>query len=280
MAIAMNAELTAILDVLKELRGIDFTGYRQGTLQRRLVNRMASLGLTDIQGYLQRLQTDPDEPDRLIEAFGINVSAFFRDPLVFEVLAGSVLPAIVKRKKGTCSREIRVWSAGCAGGEEAYSLAILLDRALLKEPGAWLSYVFASDISGQSLQRAVVALYPREKLLETKLGILDTYFEETLEGFRIRPFLQSRVQFCHDDLVSSRTVAPAESIFGAFDLVLCRNVMIYFESKLQTQVQQKLFRALGPAGFLVLGPSETLHPQVEGQLKSIEPSCCIWQKRD
>ncbi|TFG39532.1 MAG: protein-glutamate O-methyltransferase CheR [Syntrophobacterales bacterium] len=276
----MNAELAAILALLKDLRGIDFTRYRQGTLQRRLANRMASLGFADdMQKYLQFLQTDPAEPDRLIEVIGIKVSHFFRDPLVFEVLAKSVLPAIIGRKKSTGSRDIRVWSAGCAGGEEAYSLAILLDLALQKEVESWHSYIFASDISGQALREAACAVYPREKLLETKLGILDAYFEETAEGFRVRPFLQARVQFCRDDLVSGHTIAPAESIFGTFDLVLCRNVIIYFESELQAQVQQKLCRALETAGFLVLGPSEALHSQVEGQLKVVEQSCRIWQKR-
>jgi len=276
----MNAELAAILGVLKDLRGIDFTRYRQGTLQRRLANRMAFLGLADdMQKYLHVLRTDPAEPDRLIEVIGINVSHFFRDPLVFEVLAKSVFPAIIERKKHLGSHNIRIWSAGCAGGEEAYSLAILLDLALRKEVEPWHSYIFASDMSGQALREAAAGVYAREKLAETKLGILDAYFIETTEGFRVRPFLRERVQFCHDDLVSRHTVAPTESIFGAFDLVLCRNVLIYFESELQAQVQQKLCRALDTAGFLVLGPSEALHPQVEGQLKAVEQSCHIWQKK-
>lgn len=275
----MNADLASLLATLKDLRGIDFVHYRQATLQRRLANRMAALGVPDLDSYRQRLQLDPAEPDRLIEIIGIHVSHFFRDPLVFEVLARSILPVIIERKRNSGMREIRIWSAGCAGGEEAYSLAILLDQALMEEADGWHRYVFASDISGKALGEAENAIYPRSKLLETKLGILDRYFEDLAEGFKVRTFLREGVQFCRDDLISSRTVAPAESIFGAFDLILCRNVLIYFDGDLQLEVQKKLCRALDPEGYLVLGSAEVLHPQIAGELREIEKGRRIWQKR-
>jgi len=149
----MHPDLAAILADVKELRGIDFSLYRESTLQRRLANRMATLGLADLRQYRRRLGEDPLEPERLIEVIGVQVSHFFRDPLVFEVLAKAVLPAIIEKKRATRSREIRVWSAGCASGEEAYSLAILLDLALRKETDPWRSYIFASDINGQALRQ-------------------------------------------------------------------------------------------------------------------------------
>jgi chemotaxis methyl-accepting protein methylase len=275
----MHPDLVAILAEIKALRGIDFSLYRQGTLGRRIANRMAALGISDLQEYRRHLLDDAMEPDLLVEAIGIQVSHFFRDPYVFEYLAKYVLPAIIERKRAN-NREIRFWSAGCSTGEEAYTLAILLDLALRKETDCWLSYIFASDINGLALRFAADAIYPREKLLETKMGLIDTYFQVEAEGFRVRPFLRERVQFCHDDLVSTRTVAPAESIFGDFDLVLCRNVLIYFEPQLQEQVLQKLFRSLGASGFLVLGPSEMLPVQVAGQFRDFEPGCRIWQKRE
>jgi chemotaxis methyl-accepting protein methylase len=275
----MEADLYEIITGINRLRGIDFSLYRESTLQRRLANRMAALGLADLRQYRQRLEEDPLEPERLIETIGVQVTHFFRDPLVFEVLAKSVLPTIIEKKRTNRSREIRVWSAGCASGEEAYSLAILLDLALRKETDPWRTYIFASDINGRALRQASAGIYAREKLLETKLGLIEAYFEETTQGFRVKPFLREHVQFCNDDLVSTQTVAPAESIFGEFDLVLCRNVLIYFEPILQEQVLLKLCRALDACGFLVLGPSETLHPRITGQFKDFDSECRIWQSR-
>lgn len=275
----MDSDFTALLAEVKTCRGIDFSRYRQGTLRRRFANRMALLGLTDLQQYRQYLLTHPHEIDHLIEAIGVQVSHFFRDPYVYECLARSVLPTIVDRKRAAGTREIRAWSAGCAGGEEVYSLAILLDLALRKDPEPWRNYIFASDINGQALRQAADGVYPREKLLETKLGVLDSYFEEVDSGFRVRPFLRERVQFCHDDLVSPRTVAPAESIFGGFDLVMCRNVLIYFEPDLQEQVLLKLCQSLATSGYLVLGPSEMILSRVAGQFREIEGGGHIWQKR-
>lgn len=275
----MDSDFTALLADVKTCRGIDFSRYRQSTLQRRFANRMALLGLTDLQQYRQYILTHPHELDLLIEAIGIQVSHFFRDPHVFDYLARSIIPAIIEQKRTERLKEIRVWSAGCAGGEEAYSLAILIDLALRKESEKWRSYIFASDINEPALCRAAQGIYLRDRLLEIKLGLIDTYFEEETKGFRVRSSLRERVHFCRNDLSSPQSMAPTESIFGDFDLVFCRNVLIYFESKLQEQVLRKLGQSLHSSGYLVLGLSEMLHPQVDSQFLNIQPEFRIWQRR-
>jgi chemotaxis methyl-accepting protein methylase len=274
----MNSHLEEILTELKRGRGIDFKGYRPGTLQRRLANRMAKLRLTDPKTYLRKLKTDPAEVDRLIDTIGVNVSCFFRDPIVFEILAQIVLPEIIERKKTNGTKEIRIWSAGCAAGEEAYSAAILLHQALKKELPNWQTYIFASDINTGALKQAVSGKYPREKFSNTKLGVLDEYFRPVDKGYEVLPFVQKMVHFCNDDLTSSKRITPAESIYGTFDLVLCRNVLIYLEAELQARIFEKLNRSLESSGYLVLGPSESLPQQFASKAVSVDQQNQIWRK--
>ncbi len=128
----MNDDLKHILVTLKRLRGIDFGHYRSNMLKRRISARLARLGIDDYAIYLSQLENDPAECDELIDVIAINVSSFFRDPLVWELLEQRVLPALIDKRGQQGGREIRVWSAGCAAGEEIYSLAILLQQTLKK----------------------------------------------------------------------------------------------------------------------------------------------------
>jgi chemotaxis protein methyltransferase CheR len=221
---------------------------------------MAQLRLKDPGEYLQRLRSDSLECDRLIEAILIKVSSFFRDPLVFELLAHRVLPLIIERHRREHTRYIRVWSAGCSSGEEAYSVAILLAQALEDEDFPWHPHICicATDISLQAQATAQSGRYRRESLETTLLGILERFFRPTADGFEVIPEIRRMVQFSRDDLTSRNKSAPADSAFGSFDLALCRNVLIYFSLDLQKRVQDKLYRALNPGGYLVLGLAESL----------------------
>ncbi len=133
----MDSHFDAVLAELNFLRGIDLSGYRRSMLQRRLDARMARLRCDDGAAYLARLKTDPAECDCLINTIVINVSSFFRNPVVWEILAQSVLPKIIERKRQGGNSNIRAWSAGCAAGEEAFSAAILIHRALKGELAVW-----------------------------------------------------------------------------------------------------------------------------------------------
>ena len=157
-----NAGLEPVLAELRRARGLDLSDYRRATLERRLAARLANLRLKDPREYLQRLRSDPAECDRLIETIVIKVSSFFRDPLVFELLAHRVLPLIMERNRRVHTRQIRVWTAGCATGEEAYSVAILLAQALEDEAFSWLPYICATDISAEALDAAKTGRYRRE----------------------------------------------------------------------------------------------------------------------
>ncbi len=270
--------LNKVVSTLRTERNIDVSGYRENMLRRRVAARMAKVCHGDPANYLQRLQASPDECDRLIEAITINVSSFFRDPGVYESLARDVLPELIERKQAGGTKELRVWSAGCATGEEPYSIAILVDQALKGRKSDWSCLIFATDLDNAVLERAKVGVYDRKQLTDTRLGVVDGYFTPEGDGYRLRPFLSKMVQFSWGDLASPEHAIPAGSIFGSFDLVLCRNVLIYFSTDVQAAVFAQLDRSLAPGGYLVLGDSETLCPELEGELRMFDRGNRIYCK--
>jgi chemotaxis methyl-accepting protein methylase len=274
----MNKDLVNILTKLKQLRGIDFLNYQPRMLDRRVTARLAQLGMDDYALYLQRLENEPTECDQLIDVIAINVSSFFRDPIVYEIIAQKVLPELIEQKNHPGLRELRVWSAGCAAGEEPYSLAILFHEELKEPAKNWKTYLFGTDIDNNALQRAAKAIYPRESLVDTKFGILDKYFEQVEDQFKLNTAICDNVRFSQDDLTSKKTDSPTESVFGGFDLIFCRNVLIYFNRDLQKQVMSKFLRSLTPGGYLVLGSSETLAAEIAPWFKTVDFRNKIYQK--
>jgi len=275
----MTKNFDKILEILKQARGINFSGYRQDMLKRRVSVRLANLGIVDYACYLEHLESDPTECDKLIDTLAINVSSFFRNPIVCEILAQTVLPQIIAKKRRSRSRQIRIWSAGCAGGEEPYSQAILIHEALKNDPEKWTVQVFATDIDKEALNCADNALYPREKLLNTRLGILDEYFDFTKNSYRVKPKIRDMVHFSNDNMTSTTTFAPVESVFGEFDIIFCRNVLIYFNAELQRKVMSKFVYSLAPAGYLVLGEAETLDEAIRAEFKVVDHRNRIYKKR-
>ena len=272
-------ELDKILATVQGITGIDLVGYRRPMLERRLAARIRALRLGDSAAYLQRLKTHPDECHRLIDAVGINVSSFFRNPLVFEIIKERIIPDILERRGRMPSNEIRVWSAGCSKGEEVYSIAILLHMALRGKVGDWVLHIFATDMDGEALEMARTATYPRESFEFTKLGVLDNYFKPNESGFELRPFIRKMVRFSKHDLTSRTAPIPPDSVFGGFDLTLCRNVLIYFSRDTQARVLGNLCKSVAKGGYLVLGESEALFPDVEEKLDTVDKGSRIYRKR-
>lgn len=224
------------------------------------------------------MRTDPGEADQLIAAITIKVSSFFRNPLVFELVAQEILPDIIERKGRRRNREIRIWSAGCATGEEAYSLSILIHQAMKGKLADWAILIFATDLDASAIETARAGVYARDRLESVKLGVLDKYFDAVGERFRVRPFLRRIVRFSQDDLTSPKLTSPSESIFGAFDLVFCRNVLVYFSPEVQAEVCRKLYKSLARGGYLVLGDSESLSKKMESKFQTLDSKNRIFRK--
>lgn len=244
-----------ILDHVEKQRGIDFNAYRVSTMQRRLALRLQILGLSDYDAYCHFLKEDPGEIDALIDTVFINVTHFFRNPFVFEVLHNFILPDLVD----TCKNDtLRIWCAGCAQGEEAYSIAILLKEIADKDVSS-KSFIIATDIDRKALADAERAVYKNESLLEVKKQYLDKYFTHKDGIYSVNQDVRSMVTFAYHDVTAC--TSPKDGIFSEYHLVLCRNLLIYINRDLQKRVQKHVSSVLQAGGYLVLGEAETMAEQ-------------------
>jgi chemotaxis protein methyltransferase CheR len=274
----MNNDLKLILNYLHEKRGFDFSGYRISMVERRVKERFSSTKCKNYNDYLNYLQENLAELDNLLDVLTINVSRFFRDTLTFEYIADRVLPAIVREKQGAQDRSLRVWSAGCSMGEEPYSMAILIHELFEKEALDNQIQIFATDIDAKILKKAHKAIYPFESVKNAKYRLLNKYFVSKGKLFQLVPEIKELVSFSAYDLLDKKSYAPPESIFGSFDMVLCRNVLIYFDIKHQDQIFDKLYRSLPKDGYLVLGEAEIPSAKYRRRFRKVNECCHIYQK--
>ncbi len=250
--------ISRIVSSVSRAKGIDIRFYKRDMLERRIMSRMNKLEIATLEEYSLYLNENPDECGKLIDEIGINYSVFFRDLIVFNIIEQTILPDIIETKRQSQCKDIRTWSVGCSQGEEAYSLAILIHRFLEKFKEPWTPFIFGTDIDSDALDKASEGIYPRERFESTPLGILDQYFIFKNENFVIKPFIRNMVHFSIKDCTTSDIFAPSDSIFASFDLVLCRNVLIYFNPVIQEKVMRNLCNTIIPGGFLILGDTEIL----------------------
>lgn len=275
----MHEAIGPVLDHLLHVRGVDFACCHPSMLERRIGQRMAAAGCVDLVQYHERLLADPTELDALLDAVTIKFSRFFRDPLTFELLAERVLPDLVLNKLRRRDASLRVWSAGCAMGEEPYSVAILLREVLARENGAMSLHIFATDVDQRALNTAKEAVYRSESLENVRYGHVARHFDAEGEAFRLHDEIRGLVSFSIHDILDRRHRVPAESIFGNFDLVLCRNLLIYFNAESQIRIFERLHQALVPGGWLVLGEVEAPPPQYRSRFERVLDICPVYRKR-
>ena len=244
--------LDRILERLHTASGIDFRDYKPTTVMRRIERRMQVLHAASLGEYEHRLATSPDEASLLRRELLIPVTRLFRDPEAYEALAAQVIDRLVGEHEGT--EPIRVWIAGCATGEEAYTVALLFADAFRRLGRRPALKIFATDVETQYLDSAAAGAYPATTAAEVPPALLDLGFVKTEAGFQVRPEIRQSVIFARHNLL-------ADPPFTRMHLVCCRNVLIYFEAGAQDRVLERLRYALQPGGTLMLGPSETLGAQ-------------------
>ena len=240
-----------VLDKIRRTKGLDFSLYRPGTIKRRLQARMRATGCPDYSDYIIYLNREPAEYDLALDALTINVTEFFRDPETFASLKRRVIPEIIRTKQAEGRKIIRCWSAGTCNGEEAYSLAVLFHELLGSAVSDFIVKVYGTDIDTDSLAKARVGTYAPASLKHVPTDTLQRYFEPAGETYTIKDEARELVRFQRHDLVSDH---PLEHM----DLILCRNVVIYFSRPLQDFVYSNFAKALNEGGFLVLGKVESL----------------------
>jgi two-component system CheB/CheR fusion protein len=244
-----NGELNALLDYLKNNRGFDFTGYKRPNLARRIGVRIQTLRLVDYAAYQDYLEVHPEEFTSLFNTILINVTSFFRDKAAWDHLAAQFLPQVTAPKRKT--QPIRVWSAGCASGEEAYTLAMLLAEALGHEPFLRRVKIYATDVDEDALNAARTAVYPKKAMEAVPEELRGKYFQRTEGGFVFNDDLRRALIFGRHDLIQD---APISRL----DLLICRNTLMYFNAETQGRIISRFHFGLKDSGLLFLGRAEML----------------------
>jgi two-component system CheB/CheR fusion protein len=244
-----QADFEHLIDYIKRNRGFDFTGYKRSSLVRRVSARMKAVDVGTFAEYLDLLQVDPQEFTALFDTILINVTSFFRDPAAWEVLGSEVIPGLLAQKPAP--EPIRVWSAGCASGEEAYTLAMVLAETLGLDEMRERVKIYGTDIDEAALTVARHASYTAKAINGIPDALVEKYFERSGNTYVFRKDLRRTVIFGRHDLVHA---APISHI----DLLACRNTIMYLNSETQARVLARLHFALEDHGILLLGKAEML----------------------
>ena len=245
--------LERLMSLLSEYEPIDFRRYGSAALLEHIGHRMLATGTHTLEAYLAYVQAVPAEAEELVKALLVTYTEFFRDPGAFAYLKATLLPELLARARGR-DDTLRCWSAGCATGEEAYSLAMLLADLLGEELAHWRIRIFATDLSSEAITFARRGVYPENLLKELPPGYQTRFFERVEHGsYRVAKQLRQMVVFGQQDL--ARTVP-----FSTIDLVLCRNVLSVLTPQAQEFVLNQFAFSLFPGGCLLLGKDEALRP--------------------
>ena len=234
---------------MKFSRGFDFLGYKRASLMRRVDKQMQAVGVTRYGDYIDFLEVHPDEFGRLFNTILINVTAFFRDAPTWDYLAEEIIPRILAGK--TSGEPIRLWSAGCASGQEAYSLAMALAEKLGVEQFRSRVKIYATDVDEEALAQARSAAYTAREVHSIPPALLEKYFELEAGRYVFHKDLRRALIFGRHDLLRD---APISRI----DLLTCRNALMYFNAEVQAQILARFHFAVRDGGYLCLGKAEML----------------------
>jgi two-component system CheB/CheR fusion protein len=242
-------QFEALLDYLKRSRGFDFTGYKRSSLARRIDKRMQTVGVATYPDYIDFLEVHPDEFAHLFNMILINVTAFFRDSQAWEYLTQETIPRILSARAP--DGPVRVWSAGCASGQETYTLAMALVEAMGVDQFRERVKIYATDIDEEALAQARLATYNAREMAGVPPELVEKYFEQSANLYAFHKDLRRAAIFGRHDLLKD---APISRI----DLLVCRNALMYFNAEMQTQVLARFHFALNDDGYLFLGKAEML----------------------
>lgn len=264
-------DLKVALSFIQRQKGVDLSSYRKSFFLRRLRSRMQATGSENCLSYINFIEKDNDEFNRFLDTLAINVTEFFRDPEVFLAFRKVVIPEIIQRKKSTYQGVIRIWSAGCASGEEAYSLAILV-KDVLVEKDNFIVKIWGTDMDNEALKEAREAEYKLDKLKEVTKEQLKNYFIRLDNGtYRLKEEIKQMVKFTKHSLISD---SPLKSM----DIIFCRNVMIYLNRQQQEILFKKFNQSINSKGYLVIGKVEVIWSDLKGLFIPVVSDQKIYQK--
>lgn len=243
-----DSEFNLFKNFIYEKSGIFFSDINRAILENRLFEVMLKNQYKSIIDYYKKLQDDPEEVRQFLDLITTNLTKFFRNMAQFEALEKFVIPELAKRNE--TSRTIRIWSAGCSSGEEPYSIAAVVAYVLTLREG-WDIKIIASDISLKSLMIAKEGYYKKDRIDDIPPHLFSVAFEDFGDAIKVKDEIKKLITFDYHNLKN-------EFGYKDFDIIFCRNVIIYFDQDAQKDVINKFYRLLKPYGYLFLGHSESL----------------------
>lgn len=269
-------DITPILEKIREKSGIDFCQYREGTLRRRVSRRASANNCPDMAAYLAILDSNPSEYVCLLSDLSIKYTEFFRDPKVFDTIRDRVLPGILN-DKSKLNDTLAIWSAGCATGQEAYSIASLIRQMARHESCPNVS-ILGTDIDPAAITAAEAGCYVKALLPTMPDGGAVEHFSDDGTRILVSPALRDMVRFCVHDITAESAIEAMREIWpGRFDLILCRNVLIYLHRSAQARVVTTCLELLNPGGFLILGTGETMPGSLEHRVTVFDTQSRIYR---
>ena len=263
---------------LHDAQGLDLTMYDELFLRKAVARQVRGSGLGTLAAYGAQVMEQRAAAEALNHSLHIAYSEFFRNPLTFALLEERILPGLLAAKKQAGRGELRIWSVACAAGQEAWSVAMLMDELTRAEDPPQAYRIFASDLSESEVAVARAGVYSAEAVANVRLRHLEGCFSRQGESFVIAPRLRERVDFSTYDLLDPDTSSPTASIYGDFDLILCCNLLFYYRPVIQRRILDKLCRALVPGGYCVTGEAEREIVARQEGLRVVIPPATVFQR--
>lgn len=270
--------LESAIAIIRKGSGVDLSSYERSFLAKSLEKRRQATSAETPSAYLKLLSEGCMEAEALIRSLHVTYSEFFRNPLSFALLKELVLPSLAEKRVLDNLNEIRVWSAGCATGQEAWSVAILLDEMRASQEFPISFRIFATDVSEINLAIAQAGVYGSEAMGNVSWRHIRKYFSAHGDSFRVVAGIRERVDFSIYDLLDQETICPSASIYGHFDLVLCCNVLLYYNRESKRFILDKLRRCLVSGGYLIIGSTERQCVESVTGFRAVAPPAALFQK--
>lgn len=251
----MNVTLEQLYDYIFKKSGRIISAYAPSFLQKTIDQRIYESGSKNLNDYFVYICNEPNEVKKILSALNISYSLFFRNTMDFAILERFILPELFRTQE-IKNDSIRIWSTGCAEGQEPYSIMMLADDLSKKQSKSNPVMLFATDISDTALKKAQEGVYSVATLQQVKLNYIDTYFTRQNQDYILCDIVKNNVMFSEYDLVNERTASPPFGIFGGYDVITCCNLMIYYKPEIQKRILLKLFSSLNNSGYLIVDNSE------------------------
>lgn len=273
----MNIDFTEIIQLLAQTFKLNITQFEETFIMQILDKRIKVLNLHNLNEYYTFLKLNEDEIKVLAQRLNIHHTDFFRSSVIFAHLEQWILPRMLDSKMK--KNELRIWSAGCASGQEPYSLAMIIENINATRPVKKRYRIIATDISESILTKAITGEFYEKDVQNIRLKDINEYFIKSGDRYKVSDRLKKNISFSQYDLLDNLSASPHESIYGGFDLILCSNVLFYYKEECQKSIILKLVNALDKDGYLVTGEVEKQTVAQYSGMQSVVSPSPIFKKR-